>query len=66
MVNAKNKNGATPLHYACEMGHKELALALIANEAVDVNAKDKDGMTPLHCACEKGYTDVAQIGRAHV
>ena len=38
--------------------HKELALALVANEA-DVNAKNKNDMTPLLYACEKGHKEVA-------
>ena len=57
-VNAEDENGWTPLHYACEKGHKELALALVANEA-DVNAKNKNDMTPLLYACEKGHKEVA-------
>ena len=30
---------------------ERLALALAANEAVDVNARDRRGKTPLHYAC---------------
>ncbi|MFB8787332.1 MAG: ankyrin repeat domain-containing protein [Potamolinea sp.] len=45
-VNAKNKNGETPLHLARS---QEMAQLLIAKGA-DVNAKNKNGETPLHLA----------------
>ena len=48
-VNAKNRDGTTPLQTAAIRGHKEFLQLLIANGA-DVNAKNEDGMTPLHCA----------------
>ena len=38
-VNCADKNGWTPLHFACQNGHTELALALIAKGA-DVNSED--------------------------
>ena len=47
-VNAKNRDGTTPLQTAAIRGHKEFLELLIANGA-DVNAKNEDGMTPLHC-----------------
>ena len=48
-VNAKNRDGTTPLQTAAIRGHKEFLQLLIANGA-DVNAKNEDRMTPLHCA----------------
>ena len=48
-VNAKNKEGKTPLHHAADEGHQEVVEMLIANGA-DVNAKEKDGNTPLSWA----------------
>ena len=38
-VNAKGKNGWTPLHYAAVESHKEVVELLLANGA-DVNAKN--------------------------
>jgi ankyrin repeat protein len=65
-VNAKAKNGMTPLHWAAldsidehatpKMGRKNVAELLLANKA-DVNSKDNRGMTPLHYAAERGYKD---------
>jgi len=59
-VNAKDKNGFTPLHRAAEEGHKEIAELLIANGA-DVNAKDEFGWTPLHYATANGHKEVTEL-----
>ena len=37
--------GKTPLHYACEGGHKEIALWLVENGA---SVTDKDTLVRLH------------------
>ena len=49
-VNAKDKNGETPLHLAAKWGYKgggygEVVRSLLAHEA-DVNARNNDGNTP--------------------
>ena len=56
-VNAKVKDGSTPLHLAAVKGHKEIVELLIAKGA-DVNAKGKGEMTPLHIAANK---EVAEL-----
>ena len=48
-VNAKDKDGGTPLHEAAWYGHGEIAELLIANGA-DVNPKNENGYTPLDWA----------------
>jgi ankyrin repeat protein len=54
-VNAKDKDGKTPLHRVEYKGGKQLELAsLLLAKGADVNAKDKDGKTPLHWAAYKG------------
>jgi len=64
-VNAKDKNGATPLHRAAWFGHKEIVELLIAKGA-DVNAKDDSQSsnyvgTPLNCAAWKGHKEIAEL-----
>ena len=45
-VNAKDKSGWTPLHWAVEYGHAEIAEFLIANDA-GVNSKMEGGVRHL-------------------
>jgi len=59
-VDEKNLNDLTPLHYALEKGHKEIA-ELLVEKGVDVNAKDSYGMTPLHYAATWGYKEIAEL-----
>ncbi|XP_010482744.1 PREDICTED: acyl-CoA-binding domain-containing protein 1 [Camelina sativa] len=53
-VNARDSEGRTPLHWAIDRGHLNVAKALIDQNA-DVNAKDNEGQTSLHYAvvCER-------------
>jgi len=48
-IKAKDKNGATPLHYAAFFLHEEMASLLIKSGA-DVNSIDANGVTPLDSA----------------
>ena len=64
-VNAKYKDGWTPLHMAAEGGHREIVDLLIAKGA-DINATagaggDGEGWTPLHEAAEKGHKEVVGL-----
>lgn len=45
-VNARNKQGFTPLHFAVGKGSYEITLLLVRNKA-DVNAEDDSGFTAL-------------------
>lgn len=49
-INARNNEGATPLHVAAIGGSGEVIEALLSNRAIDINAKDEEGNTPLHWA----------------
>jgi hypothetical protein len=48
-VNARNKDGDTPLHWAARYGHGVVAEFLIS-EGADVNAMNVAGVTPLQLA----------------
>jgi ankyrin repeat protein len=58
-VNAKSKDGTTPLHKAALKGHKEIAELLIAKGA-DIEAKSRLGSTPLHLATW-GHTKIIEL-----
>lgn len=59
-VNAKDKDGRTPLFYAAFKSNIALHKLLIAKGA-DVNAKDVDGHTPLHEAAFKDNIEAAKL-----
>ncbi len=59
-VNAKNKDGATPLHFATLSGHRDVAELLISKGA-DVKAREKHGGTPLYFAAIMGHKDIAEL-----
>jgi hypothetical protein len=59
-VNLKDWSGSTPLHYAAENGHVEIARLLLQNGA-EVNVKNNRGNTPLHCAAYHGHIDILHL-----
>ena len=59
-VNAKDKDGWTPLHYAASNGYLDVVKFLVENGA-DVDAEDKDSQTPLHVAAFFGHLDVVKF-----
>ena len=67
-VNAKDKDGWTPLHPASYEGHQEIVELLIAKGA-DVNARvelgPQQGMTPLDSANNSGRTEIVSLLRKH-
>lgn len=69
MVNARAKDGATPLHFACfkgrKQGHIEVARLLLQNGA-DVNAKMDNGATPLSVATSRGNTEILNLIKSYM
>ena len=66
-VNAKDKKGRTPLHYAATHGHKKIVELLIAKGA-DVNALNNKSDTPLNLAVPDSpfdSTEIANLLRKH-
>jgi ankyrin repeat protein len=60
LVSSRDNTGATPVHVAAIMGHKDVAEFLLANEA-DVNARTNDGWTALHIAAVKGHKNIVEL-----
>jgi len=54
----------TPLHYAAEYGHKDVAELLLANKA-DIEAKAYGGWTPLLRAVFGGHRDIVEFLLTH-
>ncbi|WP_264707049.1 ankyrin repeat domain-containing protein [Wolbachia endosymbiont (group A) of Acrocera orbiculus] len=58
-IDAQDKDGVTPLHWAVADNNKELAKLLIKHGA-DVDARNRDKHTPLHYAAVHGYVEIAK------
>jgi len=63
-VNAKDPNGRTPLHYATEYGHKDMAELLVTKSA-DVNIRNQNGQTALSMAKMGRHSEVVELLRKH-
>ena len=51
LVNAKNRNGFTPLQEACKQGNEQV-LAFLISKGADVDAKLSDGRTGVFIAVD--------------
>jgi ankyrin repeat protein len=63
LINARDKDGSTPLHCATWKGQQEVA-ALLVKGGADVNAynnNDHWGTTPLHAAAHANQSAIAQL-----
>ncbi|KAF8497808.1 ankyrin repeat protein [Russula emetica] len=61
-INAQNRGGRTPLHFASITGKLE-AVRLLLKHGADVEAKDNDRMTALQEAAEEGHDEVVKLLR---
>ena len=59
-VDARDADGKSVLHHACNHGHAELARALIEAGA-SPDAADAAGETPLHCAAKAGSAAAVRV-----
>ncbi|KAJ8674380.1 hypothetical protein QAD02_005642 [Eretmocerus hayati] len=59
-MNARDINGRTALHYACEGGNLEI-VKFIVDTDVDINLKDNMGRNALHTAAAHGKNDVVEF-----
>jgi hypothetical protein len=60
LVNAMDREGWTPLHWAAERGSVEMA-ELFISKGADVNVQDNENVTPLHVAAFYGRKRVAAL-----
>ncbi|TDA37117.1 MAG: hypothetical protein DSO07_12820 [Thermoproteota archaeon] len=58
-VNARDKDGWTPLHWASVHGHLDV-IKLLVERGADVNASNH-GWTPLHEAASRGHLNVVKF-----
>ena len=59
-INRPDAEGYTALHYAAQLGHFYLTMALIEN-AADEGATTKEGYTPIMVAAKKRHCDVVEV-----
>jgi ankyrin repeat protein len=55
------ENGATPLHFAVELGHKQVVQLLVAGGADSTVARTSDGSTPMYIALRRGGVEMVQL-----
>jgi ankyrin repeat protein len=60
LLDARDEEQRTPLHWACRGVHADLARYLIEAGA-DVNAKDVNLVMPLHSVASRGHAEVAAL-----
>ena len=60
VVDARDNDNCTPLHWASEQAHPEVVRFLL-ERGVDADARDNDNSTPLHCASQQGHLEVVRV-----
>jgi ankyrin repeat protein len=60
--NAKDKDGCTALHQACEGNHIETVRLLLRFKGIDLSPRDPNSRTtPLHIAAKGGYPEIMKV-----
>ncbi len=60
LLNFRDENGRTPLHWACREGYERVVEYLI-NEGADVNIRDNNNVLPMHSIAIHGPTYIADL-----
>ena len=68
-INAKDKGGWTPLHWASRRGDRHFkagsVVRFLLEHGADVNVQNKSGVTPLHTASSGGALEVVRLLLEH-
>ncbi len=60
-INIQDKDGSTPLTYACDAESKEVVEMLLKVPSIDIHHVNKRGWTPLMAACIQGSREIVEI-----
>jgi len=60
LLNLKDINARTPLHWACRGVHFEIIKYLV-DKGADLNATDVNGMIPLHSVASRGHAEAVRF-----
>uniref|UniRef100_A0A671TD31 phospholipase A2 n=1 Tax=Sinocyclocheilus anshuiensis TaxID=1608454 RepID=A0A671TD31_9TELE len=60
-MNARDAQGQTPLHLACERGDVGCVRGLLEECQARTDIKDKNGETPMHCAAKQDSAVIIEI-----
>lgn len=64
LINSRNDNNDTPLHYACGSDNEQMIKVLLEHidlSKVDINAANNQGETPLHLVCKNNNQIIMKI-----
>lgn len=61
LIEMRDGDGRTPLHFAASMGHLEEARYLLKKCAFNATQRDKDGRLPIHLAAVQGHVHVIRL-----
>ena len=60
LINVQDKDGDTPLHFACRRGQQKMIPFLSRSTSINILITNKKGQTPLHLAAASGHKDTAE------
>ena len=60
-VNARNADGNTPVHIACQQNNEDALVVLLDRPGVDLNVKNFEGLTALGEARMNNHINIVQI-----
>ena len=60
LINVQDKDGDTPLHFACMRGQQKMVSLLSSSTNINILITNKKGQAPLHLAAASGHKDTAE------